>query len=154
MFIHASGQYDYGIFFGAFNIEWLNTWRFNPMTEYLAWSAFNALLVRDCKLLLRKRLADSGGEAWHQQALKRLQRFARSRLQAFAAQKTCGLRWGSFTPTSLEAPSALLVFFHPMHFCASTSAGIKKPWCCASRLSCCSERETWTLGLRVMNPTL
>jgi hypothetical protein len=52
------------------------------------------LLVRDCKLLLRKRLADSGGEALHQQALKRLQRF-----------------WS---------------FFMPLHFCASTSAGIKK----------------------------
>ena len=35
----------------------------------------SALLVRDCKLLLRKRLADSGGETLHQQALKRLQRF-------------------------------------------------------------------------------
>ena len=95
----------------SFNLEFLKTWRFNRMTEHLLWSAFSALLVRDCKLLLRKRLADSGGEALHQQALKRLQRFARSRLQAFAAQKTCGLRWGSFTSTSLEAPSALLVFF-------------------------------------------
>jgi len=88
----------------------------------------SALLVRDCKLLLRKRLADSGGEALHQQALKRLQRFARSRLQAFAAQKTCGLRWGSFTPTSLEAPSALLVFFHAVALlCKHKCRHKKKP---------------------------